>query len=366
MLSPIDRGWERPCVECARSAARHAGAADPQNPGRRRSPARLRDCPAPQIRIRRSAPGRRKLALSRAATPAAQRLGERRLGRIREKPPRPVLYAHASWQETAGGGTPGIRPADRRDSQSPEPCLEVRMRDLLRRVWYVIRQRQFERDLAEEIEFHRAMAQRDLERRGIGLEAAGSAARRLLGNTTLAREDSRGVWIWPWLESIWQDVAYAVRNLRRQPGFTAVVVTVLATVIGLHTTLVTVIAGVVLRPWPGVRDAGRVVAIYLVGQFAEAGRFASFPVDAYRGVAAGAATLTGVVASLPDDVRVGSGAGARMVGSLLVSGNFFDVLGVAVAPGRGFAADEDRAGRPAAVVVLSYDFWQSRFGGDPS
>jgi predicted permease len=240
------------------------------------------------------------------------------------------------------------------------------MRDLLRRVWYVIRQRQFERDLADEIEFHRAMAQSDLERRGIGAEAADSAARRLLGNTTLAREDSRGVWIWPWLESIWQDVAYAVRNLRRQPGFTAVVVTVLATVIGLHTTLVTVIAGVVLRPWPGVRDAGRVVAIYLVGQFAEAGRFPSFPVDAYRALADRATTLTGVVASMPDDVRVGSGDGARMVGSLLVSGNFFDVLGVAVAPGRGFAADEDRAGRPAAVVVLSYDFWQSRFGGDPS
>ena len=94
------------------------------------------------------------------------------------------------------------------------------MRDLLRRVWYVIRQRQFERDLAEEIEFHRAMAQRDLEQRGLGAATADRAARRLLGNTTLAREDSRGVWIWPWLESIWQDAAYAMRNLRRQPGFT--------------------------------------------------------------------------------------------------------------------------------------------------
>ena len=64
------------------------------------------------------------------------------------------------------------------------------MRDLLRRVWYVIRQRQFERDLAEEIEFHRAMAQRDLEQRGVGAAAADRAARRLLGNSTLAREDA--------------------------------------------------------------------------------------------------------------------------------------------------------------------------------
>jgi hypothetical protein len=150
------------------------------------------------------------------------------------------------------------------------------MRDLLRRVWYVVRQRQFERELAEEIEFHRAMAQRDLEQRGIGTVTANHAARRLLGNTTLAREDSRGVWIWPWLESIWQDAAYAMRNLRRQPGFTAVVVLVLATVIGLHTTLVTVIAGVVLRPWPGVHDAHRVVAVYLLGP---AGRSAGLPAD---------------------------------------------------------------------------------------
>src|SRR6476660_4075110 len=114
------------------------------------------------------------------------------------------------------------------------------MRELLRRVWYVIRQRRFERDLAEEIEFHRAMAQRDLEQRGVDAATADGAARRLLGNTTLAREDSRGVWIWPWLESIGQDAAYAMRNRRRQPGFTTVVIAVLATVIGLHTTLVTV------------------------------------------------------------------------------------------------------------------------------
>src|SRR2546422_57637 len=111
------------------------------------------------------------------------------------------------------------------------------MRELLRRVWYLIRQRQFEAELAEEMEFHRAMSN------GRGF-----------GNATLAREDSRAVWIWPWLESIWQDGAYAFRNLRQQPGFTAVVLLVLATVIGLHTTLVTVLAGVLLRPGPANED----------------------------------------------------------------------------------------------------------------
>jgi len=240
------------------------------------------------------------------------------------------------------------------------------MRDLLRRVWYVVRQRQFERELAEEIEFHRAMAQRDLEQRGIGTVTANHAARRLLGNTTLAREDSRGVWIWPWLESIWQDAAYAMRNLRRQPGFTAVVVLVLATVIGLHTTLVTVIAGVVLRPWPGVHDAHRVVAAYLLGP---AGRSAGFagglPLSAYRMIAERARSLSGVVATRAEEVLVGTGDSARSTESLLVTGNFFDVLGIGVAPGRGLRPDDDRPGRAQPVAVLAYDYWQSHFGGDP-
>ena len=241
------------------------------------------------------------------------------------------------------------------------------MRDLLRRVWYVIRQRQFERDLAEEIEFHRAMAQRDLEQRGMGTATADGAARRLLGNTTLAREDSRGVWIWPWLESIWQDAAYAMRNLRRQPGFTAVVIAVLATVIGLHTTLVTVIAGVVLRPWPGVQDAGRVVAVYLLGPEGRGAGFAGgLPLSAYRTVAEQARSLSGVVATRAEEVRVGTGDSARSTEALLVTGNFFDVLGIGVAPGRGFSADEDRPGRAEPVAVLAYDYWQSHFGGDPA
>ena len=109
------------------------------------------------------------------------------------------------------------------------------MRQLLRRVWYIVRQRQLEAELAEEMEFHRAMSKG-----------------RDFGNATRAREESRAVWIWPWLESLWQDGAYALRNLRRQPGFTTVVVVVLGTVIGLHTTLLTVLAGVMLRPWPGM------------------------------------------------------------------------------------------------------------------
>jgi putative ABC transport system permease protein len=241
------------------------------------------------------------------------------------------------------------------------------MREWLRRAWYIIRQRRFEADLTEEIEFHRAMSQRALEENGAAHDEANRASHRLMGNATLAREEARGVWIWPWLESIWQDAAYAMRNLRRQPGFTAVVVMVLATVIGLHTTLVTVIAGVVLRPWPGVRDGARVVAVYLNDQADPAGHLGGgFPLEGYRTLSEHTTSLSGVTATRGEEVLLGSGEAARSTAALLVSGNFFGVLGIRMAPGRGFVVDEDRPGHPQAVAVLAYDFWQSRFGGDPA
>jgi predicted permease len=221
------------------------------------------------------------------------------------------------------------------------------MREFLRRVWYLIRQRQFEADLAQEMEFHRAMSN------GRGF-----------GNATLAREDSRAVWIWPWLESLWQDGAYAGRNLRRQPGFTAVVLLVLATVIGLHATLVTVLAGVMLRPWPGIKDPGRVVALYLRNAQGQPRPGPSFSIADVRDLAPRAASFEAVAAMASSEVRVGSGDAVRSAGALFVSGNFFELLGIEMARGRGFAANEDRMGDPSAVTVLSYDFWQSRFGGD--
>src|ERR1019366_9653611 len=135
------------------------------------------------------------------------------------------------------------------------------MRQLLRRAWYLLRQRRAEDDLAEEMDFHRMMQAREFEARGVDPDEARFAAQREMGNTTRAREDARAEWIWPWLDSVWQDAAYAARNLRRQPGFTAVVLLVLSTMIGLHTTLVTVLAGVLLRPWPGIVDPSRVVSI---------------------------------------------------------------------------------------------------------
>src|SRR5207247_10325743 len=93
------------------------------------------------------------------------------------------------------------------------------MLGLLRRTWHLLRRRRFEADLAEELEFHRAMKQQELEALGADPTEAAFAARRALGSIVLAQDQSgdvrRPLWL---LEGVWQDVTYAVRALRRQPG----------------------------------------------------------------------------------------------------------------------------------------------------
>ncbi len=105
--------------------------------------------------------------------------------------------------------------------------------NIFRRLQYLFKNRRMEQDLAEEMDFHRALVQKDLEASGLTPHEAALAGRRAMGAATQMREASRAVWIWPWLESIAQDTAYALRSLRRQPGFALVAIVVLACSIGL-------------------------------------------------------------------------------------------------------------------------------------
>ena len=94
---------------------------------------------------------------------------------------------------------------------------------LLRRLLYLLRHREQDDALGEELEFHRALKQQELDARGLSAEDARLAARRELGNVTRAREDSRAVWLWPWLESVAQDLRLAMRGLLAAPSFTTLI-----------------------------------------------------------------------------------------------------------------------------------------------
>jgi hypothetical protein len=134
------------------------------------------------------------------------------------------------------------------------------MRQLLRRAWYAIRQRKLDAELAEEMEFHRAMTQRDLEDRGVDSADASLAARRAFGSSALASDQSRDVWIPSWLQGVGQDFRLAVRTLRATPVVTLVAVLSLALGIGANTAIFSLVNSLVLRTLP-VREPSRLVLL---------------------------------------------------------------------------------------------------------
>ncbi len=214
---------------------------------------------------------------------------------------------------------------------------------LFRRLRYWLQASRHQAELSEELEFHRAM-----------LDDAPS-----LGNTTRAREDARAVWIWPWLESVGQDIRYALRNLRAHPGFTGVAILALGCAIGLNTSLFTVFNAVAIRPWP-VADAGRVVNIFsLDDHFRRSG----FSLEEFRYLGAHSKTLTGALAMRGEQSFHLEDGKAQ---ASWVSGGYFSILGIGMQQGRGFRADEDIVDAPQPVVVVSYSFWQNHLGADPA
>src|SRR5687767_11412892 len=103
---------------------------------------------------------------------------------------------------------------------------------LLRRLFHWLRLGASDADLADELSFHRDAIERDLIARGHAPAQAREAARRAMGNETLSREASRGVWLSPSLEAVWQDAKVTVRGLRRSPVFTAGVILTCALGVG--------------------------------------------------------------------------------------------------------------------------------------
>ena len=96
------------------------------------------------------------------------------------------------------------------------------MTAFLRRIVYWIRGTRAAADLEEELRFHRDMVERDLRLDGLTPRDAARAAHHKLGNTILAREDARAVWVAPWIDALWQDVRHGARSLRRSPGLVVV------------------------------------------------------------------------------------------------------------------------------------------------
>lgn len=165
------------------------------------------------------------------------------------------------------------------------------------------------------------------------------------------------------MSSVLQDLKYALRALRKSPGFTAVAVLTLALGIGANTTIFSLIDAVILRPPAHVRDIDRLVAVNTREPGGRAGRGAqvsSYP--DYLDFAAGNDQLDGLASFEPKPFSVATGTETFDTFGEWVSANYFAVLGVMPARGRTFGPDDGvRGATPTAVI--SYPLWRSRFGG---
>ncbi len=165
------------------------------------------------------------------------------------------------------------------------------------------------------------------------------------------------------MDSIFHDVRYAFRILKRSPGFALIAALTVALGIGATTTIFSTVNAVLLKPPPGVRDAGGLVRLYRIAEDGSSFHNISYPnYLAYRAANTG---LSDLAATSLQVVVAADGGEPEAIFGLLVSSNFFNLIGVRPALGRFFAVN-DRAAAAEREVVLSYGTWTRRFGGDPS
>ena len=230
----------------------------------------------------------------------------------------------------------------------------------------IFRRRKLFDDLSEEMQLHIEERTEQLVREGLSRKEAEQAARRAFGNRTVLEERSREVWQWPTLESIWADVRYGLRQLRKSPGFSITVILSLTLGLGANTTIFTFVNALLLRP-PAVADGGRLVEVLEHNAKASGIQaYSNLSYPWYVDLRDHNRSLSGFAAfdGDPHVVSWSHGGQGEMVYGQLVSSNFFSVLGVEPALGHFFQPDEDEGGSGVPTVVISYPFWQRRLGGD--
>jgi predicted permease len=221
----------------------------------------------------------------------------------------------------------------------------------------------FDGDLEEEMRLHVEMRARRLEEHGRSPEAARREAAARFGHPARHVERSRDAWGLRGVETVLQDVHYALRLLARNPGFSAVAIAALALGIGATTAIFSVVDVVLLRPLP-FAEPSRLVALWEDGS--SFGFPKNTPAPGNYADWTHLASLRGVAALDTRDYNLTGDGRPEKVGAAGATANFFHVMGVAPAIGRAFTAAEDAPGSPARVAVIGHGLWIRRFGGDPS
>jgi predicted permease len=226
----------------------------------------------------------------------------------------------------------------------------------------LIKRKQLERDLQDELAYHRE------------LHRANPSPRVPFGNVTLIQEACREMWAFNRMEDLWRDVRHATRVLRRTPGHTVAIILLLATGIGANAAIFSVISATFIRDLPVSLPEQLVVLNRTSGAPLPAGApsfTGGFSIPLFEDLRHALTSVSGLVA-------IGDLANPRLtfaqdaneelndISGSIVSGNYFQVLGVPMALGRALTANDDHFDDPNSVIVLSHALWTTHLGGDPN
>src|SRR5437867_3218641 len=228
-----------------------------------------------------------------------------------------------------------------------------------------LRQSQYERELDDEMRFHLSLEQMQAAREGRSASDARYVARQRFGNVTFLKEETRRMAGLSVFDAVRQDLRYAARAFLRAPGFTVAATLTLALGIGATTAVFSVVDGVLLRGLV-YRDAEQ-LAMVLERRDDGGQRLPSYPT--FRDWRAGRAAWSDAIEDMAfirgTDLLLAGERGPERLTVAAVTPGFFHLMGTPALLGRTFLPDEEVAGANA-VVVLTYDLWQHRFGGDRS
>ena len=164
------------------------------------------------------------------------------------------------------------------------------------------------------------------------------------------------------METFWRNLQYSLRTLRKRPGFTLTVVITLALGIGANATIFTWIKAVLFEPLPGIEQPERLVEVWGATRNNSALSLSYLDYLDYRDRTV---VFSGLAAHQVQPLNLGRGGKPERVWGAVVSGNYFNVLGVKALIGRTFLSEEDRTPNSHPVAVIGYGLWQRDFGADP-
>ncbi|HYU46175.1 MAG TPA: ABC transporter permease [Terriglobales bacterium] len=236
--------------------------------------------------------------------------------------------------------------------------IRLRLRSLFRR-------RRVDRELEDEFRFHLDQLVEEEIAAGVAAEEARRSALRKMGGITQFQEESRDMRRVNYIDDLLRDVRYAARNLRRSPGFATLVVLIMALGIGANTAVFSVVNAVLLKPL-SYQDPDRIVTL------SDSWRTGEAPTDLSKQVSIlnfqdwhdQSSSFEAMAYYASRETAVMPGATAEYARVTSVSPEFFRVFAIEPIAGRFFTAEEMKPGSGGAVMI-SYAYWQSRFGGDP-